>query len=176
MFQVHKIAAAISDQLTVYKRQRNIRPCDWTHCNLACNPDISPEILEYITSRQTAPQCLSPGEKWTCPCISETLLILQGIKRLCQKTSESCTQCTSAKVSRRQVTGAAKYSAYVNKTHAYFGCKSSISVYTRDKAKTVTESFYAYCAWKSACLNFCTLSARAQPSCVIHKHRLRVFG
>ena len=67
MFQVHKIAAAISDQLTVYKRQRNIRPCDWTHCNLACNPDISPEILEYITSRQTAPQCLSPGEKWTCP-------------------------------------------------------------------------------------------------------------
>ena len=30
------------------------------------------------------------------------------------------------------VTGAAKYSAYVNKTHAYFGCKSSISVYTRN--------------------------------------------
>ena len=62
------------------------------------------------------------------------LLILQGIKRLCQKTSESCTQCKlrALKCHGGSVTGAAKYSAYVNKTHAYFGCKSLISVYTRN--------------------------------------------
>lgn len=67
MFQIRTLAKAISDQLTSYKRLRNINSCDWTHCNLACNPDVDPGVLEFVTSRLTGPVCLPPGGKWTCP-------------------------------------------------------------------------------------------------------------
>ena len=60
------------------------------------------------------------------------LLILQGIKRLCQKTSESCTQCKlrALKCHGGSITGAAKYSAYVNKTHILRLQKFNFCIYT----------------------------------------------
>ena len=67
MFEMKSVVNDISDQLKSYKKLRGIRPCDWTHCNLACNPEIPSEVVEYITSRQTGPSCLAPGEKWACP-------------------------------------------------------------------------------------------------------------
>ena len=67
-------------------------------------------------------------------CISETTADIAGNQTpMPEDQRELYTmQTTSAKVSRRQRHRTAKYSAYVNKTHAYFGCKSSISVYTRN--------------------------------------------
>ena len=70
-------------------------------------------------------------------CTSETTADIAGNQTYMPEDQRELytMQTTSAKVSRRQrhsLTGAAKYSAYVNKTHAYFGCKSSISVYTRN--------------------------------------------
>ena len=63
-------------------------------------------------------------------CISETTADIAGlITSMPEDQRELYTmQTTSAKCHGGSVTGAAKYSAYVNKTHAYFGCKSSISV------------------------------------------------
>ena len=66
MFQMHSFVNDISEQLKDYKRLRGIKPCDWTHCNIACNPDIPPEVVDYITKRQTGPSCLAAGETWAC--------------------------------------------------------------------------------------------------------------